>query len=137
MNEAVGAHEKRHQGSDILEPATARDALALDLVLRPLAVLGGEVFSASTWIAPGRTELTQIPYGPSARARERDRPATEIGGTGGAVVLLDDLHAADAGTHHLLVRLARSPYRWACWQTALPLGLPCARPWTSHWPLIQ
>jgi Arc/MetJ-type ribon-helix-helix transcriptional regulator len=33
-----GAHEERHQGRDVLGPATARDALALDLVLRPRTV---------------------------------------------------------------------------------------------------
>ncbi|WP_225802975.1 BTAD domain-containing putative transcriptional regulator [Streptomyces sp. NK15101] len=36
-----------------------------------------------------------------------ERLLTEIGGDGGVVVVLDDLQAADAGTHHLLVRLAR------------------------------
>ncbi|MFF2776034.1 ATP-binding protein [Streptomyces sp. NPDC058052] len=36
-----------------------------------------------------------------------ERLLGEIGGTGGAVVVLDDLHAADVGTHHLLARLAR------------------------------
>lgn len=41
MNEAEGAHEERHQGRDVLGPATARNALALDLVLRPRTVPGG------------------------------------------------------------------------------------------------
>ncbi|MFB7276260.1 AAA family ATPase [Streptomyces hydrogenans] len=36
-----------------------------------------------------------------------ERLLGEIGGAGGVVVVLDDLHAADVGTHHLLARLAR------------------------------
>ncbi|MFK3730270.1 ATP-binding protein [Streptomyces sp. NPDC088090] len=36
-----------------------------------------------------------------------ERLLTEIGEESGVVVVLDDLHAADTGTHHLLARLAR------------------------------
>ncbi|MFE5793205.1 ATP-binding protein [Streptomyces sp. NPDC056503] len=35
------------------------------------------------------------------------REIGRTGGVGGVVVVLDDLHAADVGTHHLLARLAR------------------------------
>ncbi len=60
--------------------------------------------------APGRGDGPAGDAGPEARARlfhGVERLLAEIGGDGGVVVVLDDLHAADAGTHHLLARLAR------------------------------
>ncbi|MEX0167545.1 AAA family ATPase [Streptomyces sp. LMG1-1-1.1] len=56
--------------------------------------------------------LTGAPGAEASDERARlfhgvERLLREIGGTGGVVVVLDDLHAADVGTHHLLARLAR------------------------------
>ncbi len=66
-----GAHNDATRGRNVLGPRRGTPWRLIRASGR-VQCRAGRAFSASTWMGPGTTVLTQVPYGPSSRARKSE-----------------------------------------------------------------